>query len=50
MAQWPFIVDDGLADQFRSRSLSGLGGVIDVSNDFATGQPQVVAVQVEALA
>ena len=49
MDQWPLIVGDGLADQFSSRSLSELGRVIDISDDLATEQPQVVAVQVTGL-
>ena len=50
MNQWPHIIGDGLADQFSSRSLSELGRVIDVSDDFAPEQPQVVAMQVTGLA
>lgn len=50
MDQWSFIVGDGLQDQLSNRSLSEFWRVIDVSNDLAPEQPQVVAVQVTGLA
>ena len=48
MDQWSFIVDDGFADQILNRSPSELGRFMDVSDDFATEQPQFVSVAVGA--
>ena len=50
MNQWSFIMGDDLADQGSNRTLSELGSLVDVSDDFATEQPKVVAVQVAGLA
>ena len=50
MDQWSFIVGDGLADQILNRSPSELGRFMEVSDDFATEQPQVVSMQITGLA
>ena len=49
MDQGSFIMGDDLADQLSNRSLAQFGGLVDVSDDLTTEQPQVVAVQVAGL-
>jgi hypothetical protein len=49
MNQWPLIVDDSRQDQLPERSLFEFGRAVDVADDFAAEQPQVVAVQVAGL-
>ena len=50
MDQWTLITSDGVQDQLFDWSLSEFERVVDVSDDFATEQPQVIAVQVAGLA
>ena len=50
MDQWPLIVGNGLTDQLLNRSLSEFGRIVEVSDDLAPEQPQVVAVQITGFA
>lgn len=50
MDQWPLITSDGVQEQLFDRPLSEFGCVVEVADDLATEQPQVVAMQVAGLA
>ena len=50
MDQRPFVVGDDLTNQLANYPLTKLGCLIDIANDFAPEQPQVVAVQITGLA
>ena len=50
MDQWPLVMGDDLQDQLNGRAPPEFWGLVDVTNNFATEQPQIVAVQVAGLA
>ena len=49
MDQWPLVISDDLQDQLNGRAPPEFWGLVDVTNNFATEQPQIVAVQVAGL-